>query len=235
MAKADFCFTYYDGDAARDMAHMNRLERGAYTDIIISQRKFGRLTLEQIQKILGRDFAECWPAIELIMSRAEGKFYVGWLEASVLKSQKHSKKQSENAANRYQTDAKQMPNSAKRMPLEDGYGDGNGSIVDRKGVQGETIDSRLDAAFVDLYLEPLLMNGRNLYPGIDIPLELERFRQKVRGSPSVFASHDTGGLRMAFEYQLRNARPQTPHKHESSKRTAANAITEPSPAGFGKL
>ena len=44
MAKADFCFTYYDGDATRDMAHMNRLERGAYTDVVIQQRQRGHLS-----------------------------------------------------------------------------------------------------------------------------------------------------------------------------------------------
>ena len=57
MAKEDFCFTYYDGDAARDTTHMNRIERGAYHDLIISQRKFGHLTIDQVKKILGRDFA----------------------------------------------------------------------------------------------------------------------------------------------------------------------------------
>ncbi len=61
MAKEDFCFTYYDGDAARDMAHMNRLERGAYTDVIISQRKITgilhwirlRRSSEEISQIAG--------------------------------------------------------------------------------------------------------------------------------------------------------------------------------------
>src|ERR1043165_8892855 len=95
MAKEDFCFTYYDGDATRDMAHMNRLERGAYSDIIISQRKFGRLTLDQIKKILGRDFIECWGAIELIMSIEEEKYFIAWLENSIVTSKSNAQKNKE--------------------------------------------------------------------------------------------------------------------------------------------
>lgn len=84
MAKEDFCFTYYDGDAARDMSHMNRIERGAYHDIIISQRKFGHLTLDQCRKILSKDFDACWPSIELILNVDEdGKYYIEWLHNSI--------------------------------------------------------------------------------------------------------------------------------------------------------
>lgn len=126
MAKEDFCFTYYDGDAARDTTHMNRLERGAYHDIIISQRKFGRLTLDQIKKILGRDFADCWPAIELIMKVADGKYFIDWLEMSIQKMRLHSKKQSENRKNKTkdnQTTTKPEPKTNQIEPLEDGDGD----------------------------------------------------------------------------------------------------------------
>jgi hypothetical protein len=97
MAKLDFCFTYYDGDAARDMAHMNRLARGGYTDIIISQRKFGSLTLKQIKMILGNDYEEIWPAIELVMVKdEEERYYIEWLDNSITQMKGHSGHQSEN-------------------------------------------------------------------------------------------------------------------------------------------
>ncbi|MEO6548286.1 MAG: hypothetical protein ABIN94_09810, partial [Ferruginibacter sp.] len=67
MAKEDFCFNYYDGDAARDMAHMNRLERGAYSDLVMSQRKFGHLGMHLIKKTLGHDFNDVWEAIEVVL------------------------------------------------------------------------------------------------------------------------------------------------------------------------
>jgi len=146
MAKSDFCFTYYDGDAARDMSHMNRLERGAYTDIIISQRKFGHLTIEQIKKTLGRDFDDCWGAIELILSTDnDGKYFIEWLDNSVEKSRKHSKKQSENVRNRYQKDTKHIPKNDLEIPLGNGYGDGNENVLD--GGPGEDSPGLSDQGF----------------------------------------------------------------------------------------
>ena len=75
MAK-DPAFLFYDGDACRDMAHMNRIERGAYMDILIAQLKFGRLSLDLIKKILGPDLENCWGAIEVTLSVDEGAFYI---------------------------------------------------------------------------------------------------------------------------------------------------------------
>ena len=145
MAKEDFCFTYYDGDAARDTTHMNRLERGAYHDIVISQRKFGHLTSAQITKILGRDFDECWPAIELIMIKdAEGKFFIEWLDRSILKMQAHSKKQSDNRKGKTkinQTGTKQEPTLNQTQPLEDGDGNEDGIELENKKESYEN-DSR---------------------------------------------------------------------------------------------
>lgn len=140
MAKEDFCFTYYDGDATRDTSHMNRLERGAYHDIVISQRKFGRLTIDQIKKILGKDFQDCWPAIELIMKSEEGKFYIEWLGNSIEKMRRQAKHQSQNGKlggrkpNETQTQAKSKPtpnpNQSELKPLGDGDGIGDESVLE---------------------------------------------------------------------------------------------------------
>lgn len=95
MAKEDFCFTYYDGFAARDMAHMDRLERGGYADIILAQRKYGHLTLNQLKETLSTDFDTCFPSISLcLLKDQEGKYYIKWLNDSLLKhshNQAHKK------------------------------------------------------------------------------------------------------------------------------------------------
>lgn len=125
MAKEDFCYTHYDGDEARDVAHMNRTERGAYGDIRISQRKFGHLTLAQIKKILSKDFEECWPAIELVLKTDdEGKFYIEWLDNSIEKMRRHSKKQKANVGKRLDKPNNDLdePKFNLDHPLEDGDG-----------------------------------------------------------------------------------------------------------------
>lgn len=90
----DPAFLFYDGDAARDVSHMNRLERGAYFDLIQAQRKFGGCSVEQIRKIFGKDFDEVWPAIELILYKTDlGIYYIEWVQISIENRKEHSEKQ----------------------------------------------------------------------------------------------------------------------------------------------
>lgn len=81
----DPAFLFYDGDASRDVSHMNRLERGCYFDLIQAQRKFGAYTLDQAKKILGKDFIKCWPTIEMILTIDSGKYSISWLSDSIEK------------------------------------------------------------------------------------------------------------------------------------------------------
>src|SRR4051812_41376003 len=100
MAKEDFCFTYYDGDAARDKYFLNRLQKGAYHDLISAQRNFGHLTLKAIQMILEDDFESCWPAIERVLKKDEhGDYYIEWVENSIQAMKTKSKIQKEKVDN----------------------------------------------------------------------------------------------------------------------------------------
>lgn len=151
MAKADFCFTFYDGDAAREMAHMNRLERGGYMDLIIQQRQRGHLSLDFIKKILGKDFESVWSAIEITLIKdEEGNYFIEWLENSEIKAKKQSRHQSENGkkggrGNKKESETKPIqsqikPNESKIKPLGDGDGDGDGfGNTEKGGVVEKTI------------------------------------------------------------------------------------------------
>jgi len=83
--KRDPAFLFYDGDAARDVSHMNRLERGAYFDLIQAQKKFHGYTVEQVRKLLGRDFESVWNALELILEQENGYYFIPWLRTSLEK------------------------------------------------------------------------------------------------------------------------------------------------------
>jgi len=177
MAKEDFCFTFYDGDAARDMAHMNRLERGGYMDILLAQRKFGKLSEDRIKKILGKDYAEIWSGIEVVLKKDDTGIYVAWLWDSEMKAKKHSEKQKKNAEERWsgeksqkksQTNANIIPNQSQTnadcMPLEDGYEDVNeNGNRESKGGSGEKREIRqpLSDSFVidvDLLAEKVFLD-----------------------------------------------------------------------------
>lgn len=100
MAK-DPAFLYYDGDASKDMAHMNRLERGGYIDLIHAQKKFGKLLPVLVKKVLGNDYENIWPAIEPVMTYEDGRYYIEWVQNSIEKRQEHAKRQKENIAKRW--------------------------------------------------------------------------------------------------------------------------------------
>ena len=91
----DPAFLFYDGDAARDVSHMNRLERGAYFDFIQAQRKFGGVTVEQVRKIIGKDFDACWPSLEMVLTVVDGVYFIQWVKDSTEKRAKFAQIQKE--------------------------------------------------------------------------------------------------------------------------------------------
>jgi hypothetical protein len=95
----DPAFLYYDGDAAKDVSHMNRLERGCYFDLIQAQRKFRGFTVEQARKILGKDFSECWDAITLILECENDVYFIPWVRESLLKRAEFKEIQRERIQN----------------------------------------------------------------------------------------------------------------------------------------
>lgn len=92
----DPAYLFYDADAAKDVAHMDRLERGAYFDILQAQRKFGPMALDVLQRILGKDFQACWPNIELILKKEDEKYFIDWAYESSLKRKKYVDSRTKN-------------------------------------------------------------------------------------------------------------------------------------------
>lgn len=172
MAKEDFCFTYYDGDAARDKAHMTRLERGGYDDIISAQRKFGHLTIDVIKRVLGSDFISCWTNIELVMRQDEdGKYFIEWVDRSLQIMRAGSKKQKDKITQywadvksgkiqrKQKTNTTEIPQNKKTdtvdIPLENDNGDEN-IHFEKVGTEGKTFSEK--EVDVDLILEKVMLD-----------------------------------------------------------------------------
>jgi len=103
MAK-DPAFLFYPGDASDDTQFMNRLERGAYFDLVKVQRRFHGFTVVQLRKILGKDFDEVWPSIELILEQENDTYFIGWVRQSIEKRENFNKKQSDRIKQRWNND-----------------------------------------------------------------------------------------------------------------------------------
>lgn len=148
----DPAFLYYDGDAARDVSHMNRLERGCYFDLIQAQRKFNGFTVEQARKILGKDFEECWPAIELILECENDIFYIVWVRDSIDNRKKYNEKQKERIQNYWNNKNNPQNNHGNtvEVPLENENEivDENEIIIKPESKKTKVIKSEVDPAFI---------------------------------------------------------------------------------------
>lgn len=81
----------------------------------------------------------------------------------------------------------------------------NAEVNDLPGPVSEIeIEDKL-LALDEIYLD----NQKIKWPHINFDFEVTSFKEKVRGSPEHYKSHDTGGIRLAFQSQLRNAKPKT--------------------------
>lgn len=138
MAKADFCFNFYDGDATRDMAHMNRLERGAYMDVLVQQRQRGHLSIDDLKKFLSKDFDAVWAALEWVMKKdGGGKFFIEWLETSEARSKTHSRLQKDRRSGKTKQQPKTQFGQPSVEPEGDGYGSGDGIEIIEIGERKE--------------------------------------------------------------------------------------------------
>jgi len=92
----DPAFLFYPADAAQDVSHMNRLERGCYFDLIQAQKKFGRLSEDLIKKVLGHDYELCWESIKICLTYVDHMYFIDWLEESIDKRKKYCESRKSN-------------------------------------------------------------------------------------------------------------------------------------------
>lgn len=81
------------------------------------------------------------------------------------------------------------------------------------------VEEKLKRALDEIYLE----SQRMKWPHLDFDFQMRTFIEKVRGSPDHYKSHDTGGIRLAFQAQLRNAKPKTNGTSTNAKQQQIDA------------
>lgn len=93
------------------------------------------------------------------------------------------------------------------------------------GKKLDSIEEKL-LALDDIYLDEQRMKWQH----VNFDFEVNSFREKVRGSPEHYARHDSGGIRLAFQSQLRNAKHKGNGISKTGREQAVNARRE----GFAK-
>lgn len=80
------------------------------------------------------------------------------------------------------------------------------------------VDNNLHRALDEIYLD----QQKPKWPHIDFDFEVNTFKEKVRGSPEHYQNHDTSGLRLAFQSQLRNAKKKFNGTDKQTQNLASN-------------
>lgn len=142
-----FTFTFNESEAALDVSNLNHLEKGAYLDLVLAQRRFGKFTIDQIKKILGKNFPKVWAALEYVLIEDNGRYYIQWIYNSLEKKQKQSDKQRMRIANRWN---KIKDDNSNNQDIEKYHGNTAVSIQSNSEYHGNT------AVFSDLQNSEIL-------------------------------------------------------------------------------
>jgi uncharacterized protein YdaU (DUF1376 family) len=113
-----------------------------------------------------------------------------------------------------QAKIKQNENSAKANSDID-----NDIVIDTDN----SIELKLKESLNEIYID----QQRPKWAHIDFDFELNSFLEKVRGSPDDYLTRDNSGIKLAFQYQLRNAKPKGKNGKSTDKGTEhANSLLE---------
>lgn len=79
------------------------------------------------------------------------------------------------------------------------------------------LDTDFELRFKEAFDEIYLDDQRMKWPHLDFKFQFRTFCEKVRGSPDYYRLHNTNGLRLALQKQLRDAKPTSKNAKQSSR------------------
>jgi uncharacterized protein YdaU (DUF1376 family) len=209
MAK-DPAFLFYSSDFMMGTALMNEMEVGQYIRILCQMHQSGHLSIEDMKNICPNISSK---VVAKFRMDGNGLYFNERLDQEVVKRKNYSESRRKNRLqNKKETHDPSYDNHMSVHMENENENRNEIKIVVKKGVQGETLEERLTAAFDEIYIDEQAMKWSHL----DFNFELESFRNKVIGSPEDYDNHDRNGIRKAFQYQLRNSKGKPKHGQPTS-------------------
>lgn len=185
MAK-DPAFLFYPGDWLGGTMGMTFEEKGAYMELLMMQFNRGHMTSHMIGQAVG----QLWVKLQDKFIQDD---YGLWFNVR-LDQEKENRK---NYTGSRKNNLLGKNQHSKKDPLPAGH-----MTSHMEDVNEDVINNKIIESFDEIYLEQQKMK----WPGIDFDFEYRTFCDKVRGSPEVYTKHQS--LRLAFQAQLRNAKPK---------------------------
>jgi uncharacterized protein YdaU (DUF1376 family) len=198
MAK-DPAFLFYPGDFCTGTQFFSDEQVGKYMRLLMAQHQHGHLTENQvifICKSYDKD------VMSKFMKDSNGLWYNERLEIEMQKRKSYVESRSKNKEGK--TKAK-IISSSYDSHMENK--DRNKDVDD--------IEFKIEQALNEIYVD----QERPKWGHLDFEFELETFRNKVRGSPHEYRSRDSSGIRLAFQYQLRNSKGKPKNGTSKDKST----------------
>jgi uncharacterized protein YdaU (DUF1376 family) len=202
MAK-DPAFLFYPGDWLSGTMGMTFDEKGAYFELLMLQFNRGHMTTDMI----GRNIGQLWVKVQdkFIQDKA-GLWYNVRLEEEQIKRKNFVSTRKNNLSGENQYTKKQGHKAGHMTSHMENV---NEDVNEDKNVsekKGDFNDLFL-RAFDEITCERLQMTFKNIP---DLGRELQMFRTKCDNAPGDYHRRDLAGLRLAFQYQLKNYKNGNP-------------------------
>lgn len=198
------------GDWLKGTKLMTAQVRGVYVELLIHQWDNGFIPDDMDQlSMIDRDIFKVWDKLkDKFEAVAPGQLQNRKLEEirAFWSKQKGNGKQG-GRPKKTQTEPKQEP---KVNPNENP----NHNLHNELDIDID-IEEKIKGALDEIYLDQEQIK----WPHLDFNFEVQTFCNKVRGSPDDYLNHDRNGIRKAFQYQLRNAKPKKNGKQQTDKGT----------------
>lgn len=222
MAK-DPAFLFYSQDFIVGVQTMPFEDRGKYITILCQMHQQGRLDEETIRFLVGSISDKL--RLKFLVDE-KGLWYNKRLEDETAKRNNFTESRRING-NLGGRPKKEKPKGKPKNNLPDNHKDMHmGNHMGNVNEDVNEIENKLKGAFDEIYLEQQKMK----WPHLDFIFEFRTFCEKVRGSPDHYANHETSGLRLALQSQLRgskgkvNGHSKAQSNIDQLKQTVANNI-----------
>ena len=184
----DPAFLFYPGDYLRDTQCLSERSQVAYDRIMCEHMRNICISQAQLDFFTKRLTPDEKSEILMVLAPVKGGFHIPWVTESITKRREYSDSRRKNREGKPK---KEKNISSSYVPH-----------MENEIENVNEIENTIKDAFDDIYLEQQKIK----WPHIDFDFEYRSFCEKVRGSPAYYKKHDSGGLRLAFQSQLRYAK-----------------------------
>ncbi|HEY3405402.1 MAG TPA: hypothetical protein VGK59_18585 [Ohtaekwangia sp.] len=207
----DPAFLFYPGDYLRDTQCLSEQAQVAYDRIMCEHMRNICITQAQLDFFTKRLTADQKSELMMILRPVNNGFCIPWVVDSITKRREYSESRRKNRESKGKKESPKAKNiSSTYVPH-----------MENEIVIEDEIENKLKGAFDEIYLEAQKMK----WPHLDFMFEFRTFCEKVRGSPDHYANHDTSGLRLALQSQLRNSKGKVNGHSKNGKQSTEELAT----------